>query len=77
MLFLNPEYYCIPCRHRLLGQTTKQQLGNFEPQKPWKYKQCWGFKSHSSCLETENVFRLAEYLKVIILSRDTEGGCKW
>ena len=26
--------YCIPCRHRLLGQTTKQPLSDFEPKKP-------------------------------------------
>ena len=25
--------YSIPCRHRLLGQTTKQALSNFEPKK--------------------------------------------
>ena len=27
----------------LLGQTTKQPLCNFEPRKPWKYKQNWGW----------------------------------
>ena len=26
----------------LLGQTTKQLISNFEPQKPWKYKQLLG-----------------------------------
>ena len=26
--------YSIPRRHRLLGQTTKQALSNFEPKKP-------------------------------------------
>ena len=26
--------YCIPCRHRLPGQTAKQLLINFEPKKP-------------------------------------------
>ena len=26
-----------PHRHRLLRQTTKQPLSNFEPRKPWKY----------------------------------------
>ena len=31
---MNPEYYCIPRRHRLICQTTKQLLSNFEPQKP-------------------------------------------
>ena len=30
---MNPENYCIPRRHRLLGETTKQTLGNFEPQR--------------------------------------------
>ena len=28
---------CIPRRHRLLVQTTKQPLSNFEPQKTWKW----------------------------------------
>ena len=31
---MNPENYCIPRRHRLLGETTKQTLRNFERQKP-------------------------------------------
>ena len=39
MLVLNAEKYCIPRRHRLLGQSTKQPLSSFEPQKPLKYKQ--------------------------------------
>ena len=31
---INPiQRYCIPRRYRLLGQTTKQPLSNFEPQK--------------------------------------------
>ena len=30
---LNHANYCIPRRHRLLAQTTKQPLSNFEPQK--------------------------------------------
>ena len=34
--------YCIPCRHRLLGQTTKLLLNKSEAQKPWKFKQLWG-----------------------------------
>ena len=29
--------YCIPGKHRLLIQTTKQPLSNFEPNKTWKY----------------------------------------
>ena len=29
-MILNPENYCIPRRKRLLGQTTKQPLSNFE-----------------------------------------------
>ena len=35
MSIFNLENYCIPHRHRLFGQTTKQPLKNFEPQKPW------------------------------------------
>ena len=34
MSFLNPKNYCIPRRHWLLGQTTKQPLSNFQAQKP-------------------------------------------
>ena len=30
----NRENYCIPRRHSLLGQTTKQPLSNFERRKP-------------------------------------------
>ena len=41
---MNPENYCVPGWHRLLGQTTKQPLSNLEAQKPWKYKQLWGLK---------------------------------
>ena len=43
MSILSPENYGIPRRHRLLGQTTKQPLSNFVPQKPGKYKQLWGW----------------------------------
>ena len=32
--FKKSENYCIPRGHRLLGQTTKQPLRNFEPQQP-------------------------------------------
>ena len=31
ILILNSENYCIPHRHRLLDQTTKQPLSNYEP----------------------------------------------
>ena len=48
---LSPENYCIPPRHRLLGQTTKQTLSKFEPQKPWKYKEPWELRPDPSCLE--------------------------
>ena len=47
---LNSENYCIPRRHKLLGQTTKQQLSNFERPKAWKYMQLWGLRPDSSCL---------------------------
>ena len=33
--------YCIRRMLRLFGQTTKQPLNNFVPQKPCKYKQFW------------------------------------
>ena len=31
-------------------QTAKQTLNNFEPIKPWKYKQLWGMTPDPSCL---------------------------
>ena len=40
----------IPRRHGLLGQTNKQPLSNFEPRKPWKYKQLWGLRPYPKCL---------------------------
>ena len=43
--FLNSENCSIPHRLSWLGQTTKHSLSNFDPQKPWKYKQCWGLRS--------------------------------
>ena len=43
------ENHCIPCRHRLLAQTTKQPSSNSESQKPWKYKQLWGLMPDPSC----------------------------
>ena len=42
--------YCISRTHRLLGQTTKQPLSNFKPQKPWKHKQLSELKPEPSCL---------------------------
>ena len=48
--FKKSENYCIPRRHRLLGQTTKQPLSNFELWQPWKYKQLWGLRPDPSCL---------------------------
>ena len=42
--------YCIPRRHRLLDQTTKQPLSNFEPIRPWKYKQLRELRPGHSCL---------------------------
>ena len=50
MSTLNPENYCIPHRHKVLVQTTKQPLSNFEPKKPWKYKQIWGLRPDHSGL---------------------------
>ena len=45
--------YCIICRHRLFGQTTKQPLNKFEPQKPWKNKQFLGLSPPSSLEENK------------------------
>ena len=47
---MNPENYCVPHRHRILGQTTRQPLINFETQEPWKYKPLWGLRPDPSCL---------------------------
>ena len=48
---MNLENYCILRRHRSFGQTTKQPLNNFDPKKPWKYKQFWGLGPDPSSLE--------------------------
>ena len=53
---MNLENYCIPRRHRLLGQTTKQPVSNFDPPKPWKYKQLWGLTPDPSCLSIKKVY---------------------
>ena len=53
MLILKPKNYCIPRRHRLIGQTTKQPSSNFEPRKPWKYKQFSGLRPDPSCLSVK------------------------
>ena len=42
---MNLKNYCIPRK-----QTTMQPLNNFEPKKPWKYKQFWGLRPDPSCL---------------------------
>ena len=55
MPVLNLENYCILCRYRLFGQTTKQPLSNFELQKPWKYKQFWGLTLDPI---SQNLFRI-------------------
>ena len=51
---MNLENYCISCRHILFGQTTKQPLNRFKPQKAWKYKQPLGLMPDSSCLQKNN-----------------------
>ena len=67
---MNLENYCILRRHRLFVQTTKQPLNNFEPQKPWKYKQFWGLRPDPSCLEKKISVRKikAELLKKYVMS---------
>ena len=66
---MNLENYCILCRHRSFGQTTKQPLNNFEPQKPWKYKQFWGLGPDPRCLEKISVRKIkAELLKQYVVS---------
>ena len=47
---MNSESCCIPRRKRLLGQTTKHQLSNFEPWTLWRYMQLWGLRPDPSCL---------------------------
>ena len=47
---LNPASHCNSWRYRLLGQTTKKPLSNFEPRKPWKYKQLSGLSPEHSYL---------------------------
>ena len=62
MSILNPENYCIYLSHRLLGQTTKQPLSNFELQKPWKYKQLWGLGPDPSCLRKNKCIWTKDFL---------------
>ena len=47
--------YCIPHRHKFIGQTTKQPLSNFELQKPWKYQQFQGLRPDPSCFKKISV----------------------
>ena len=61
-MILNPENYCIPCRHKLIGQTTKQPLSNFEPRKPWNYKQFWGLRPDPSCLQKKVSYHINFYV---------------
>ena len=66
---MNLGSYCILRRHRLFGQTTKQPLNNFEPQKPWKYKQFWGLRPDPSSLEKISVRKIkAELLTEYVMS---------
>ena len=67
---MNLENCYVRRRHRLFGQTTKQPLNNFEPGKPWKYKQLWGLIPGSSCLEKKISIRKikAELLKQYVMS---------
>ena len=63
------ENCCIPRRHMFFGQTTKQPLKNFEPQKPWKHKHFWGLRSDPSCLEKNKYKKIkAELLKQCVMS---------
>ena len=69
---MNLENYCILRRHRLFGQTTKQPLSNFEPQKPRKYKQFWGLRPNPSSLGKKWVWEKSkikvELLKEYVMS---------
>ena len=67
---MNLENYYICHRHRLFGQTTKQPVNNFEPPKPWRYKQFWGLRPDPSCLEKKISVRKikAELLKQYVMS---------
>ena len=55
---MNLENYCI-----LRRQTTKQLLNNFEPKKPWKYKQFWALRSDPSCLGDSLNWRSWKFFK--------------
>ena len=48
----------------LFGQTTKQPLCNFEPWKPWKYKQLWGLVPEPSTLQKRAIIHQEECEKV-------------
>ena len=75
---MNLENYCICCRHRLFGETTKQPLNNFEPKKPWKYKQFWGNRPDASCLKKKiNVRKIKAELLMQYVMIFEEGVCKY
>ena len=73
---MNLENYSILHRHRLFGQTTKEPLKNFEPKKPWKYKQFWALRPDPSVRKIK-VELLKEYvmiLKVVCKDRASRNG---
>ena len=57
---LNPTNYCIPCKHRLIGQSTKHP---FEPLKPWKYKQLSG-----QWLDPKFLIKIENFVQIFISS---------
>ena len=67
MSILNPEGCCIPRRHRLLGQTTKQPLSNLELRKPWKYKKFEGWSL--TLVAYKKMYNLTKRLKPAIAKK--------
>ena len=69
--------YCILHRHSLFGQTTKQPLNNFDPLKPWNYKQFWGLRPDPSWLEKKVSVRKikGELLMLWAICYEFKEGC--
>ena len=72
---MNPGNYCIFHILRLLGQTTKWLLSNFDTKKTWKYNPLWGlrpdpsfYKKKYSCLKAKRfAFPGFFYLLLLLL----------
>ena len=73
---MNPGNYWIPLIYRLLGQSTKQPLSNFEPLKFWKQKQLWELRLDFEKWRTIGV-NVCGMLVWVVLVVCLRGRCGW